>query len=375
MKDAQASFRALGLLTGFTGKGVDTLIIDDPYASPEAARQKAINEKVWRFWKQGAKVRLNDETNVLVMFHRYHDDDLAARLLAEGGWTYLRFPATADENEDGSDPTGRQFGELLSPIRSQKFLDEIKDDDLLTYLGMFQGIPRPADGTLIKREYLRSLTALPPIDRWVRFWDLATTSKEQNDFYAGALVGIAKDHTVIVRDITRFRAEWPDATAIIASVTEQDYLLCQSIGAEYAVGVEEVAWQRSMIQDLFQLGIVQRVGLWPLAPKGKKRERASAWVARAKWQRFAMQVGAWNDAFISECLAFRGDDSDKHDDQIDAVSGAYDLLWHLKGQDPEEKPPLDNTSVAYFEGLAEQNHEHNDYETETLDGSDDYFHA
>lgn len=84
LNDGQDSVTAVGLLSGFTGKGLgpgDILIIDDPYASVEAANSKTINEKVWRWWHDLVEPRLHPLANVLVMFHRYHEDDLAGRLL------------------------------------------------------------------------------------------------------------------------------------------------------------------------------------------------------------------------------------------------------------------------------------------------------
>ena len=101
------------------------LLVDDPYKAAEEAASLTINEKVWRWWSQTASVRIDPDANVIVMFHRYHNDDFAGRLLEERlpngkHWEYLRFPAIADENLDGSDPTGRKEGELLSPMRPRK---------------------------------------------------------------------------------------------------------------------------------------------------------------------------------------------------------------------------------------------------------------
>jgi predicted phage terminase large subunit-like protein len=72
VRDAQPSFMALGLRTGMVGQGCDTLIMDDPYSSPAEAFSEVINNGVWDFWTSAAKVRLSEEANVVVMFHRYH---------------------------------------------------------------------------------------------------------------------------------------------------------------------------------------------------------------------------------------------------------------------------------------------------------------
>ena len=337
LRDGQHSITAMGLITGFTGKGADILIIDDPYSSPDAARSKATNEKVWSFWKEQAKVRITDETHVVVMFHRYHEDDFAGRLMAEGGWEYIRFPAIADENEDNSDPTGRAPGEILSPIRSTQMLQEIQDTDPMTWLGQFQGRPRAPEGAFIKREWLQEISPkdLPPLSLWVRFWDMATKADQSGDFYSGALVGVGPDQTVYVRDVTRFKAEWPDAKDIIEEVTKRDCDIVDEARAGYEVGVENVAWMRPMVQELFTVPIFHSVRLTPVKPSGDKKERASGWVARAKNGMLKLVKDHWNQDFIAECLAFDGHGT-THDDQIDSVSGAYHLLWDLRAPFLEE---------------------------------------
>jgi len=356
LRDSQHSLTAVGLLTGFTGKGADVLIIDDPYASPDDAKSKSINERVWRWWNELAKVRINDKTHVIVMFHRYHEDDFAGRLLAEGGWDYYRFPAIADENENGDDPTGRAIGELLSPIRSREFLQEFEDRDPDVWLGQFQGRPRKPEGTIIRREWLQEIppSELPPLNYWVRFWDLATKAGQTGDFIAGALVAVGPDQTIYVKDITRFRAEWPDARDIIAGVTKDDVAICREARARYEVGVEEVAWQRPMLHDLFTQKTFYSTRLLPVKPKGDKKERASGWFARAKQGKFKIVKGHWNSDFIKECLAFDGLGL-THDDQVDAVSGAYNLLWDLRGALVETRPVVQEGSLRYYQLLRQSN--------------------
>lgn len=340
-QDAQYSFMALGLLSGFTGKGADLLIIDDPYASDDDARSEAINERVWRWWSNTAGVRINDDTNVVVMFHRYHEDDFAGRLLAQKGWEYWRFPAIAEaheHNDDGSDRTGRQPGEVLSPIRSLEFLKAIEDRDPMTWLGQFQGRPRPPEGAFIKREWLVTTPNPPRCDLWIRFWDLASAVNKQGDYFAGALVGIAEDQTIVVRDVTRTRGEWPDVCELIATIAESDQKFALERGASYAIGVEKVAWQMAMIQDLERTRPFRTIPFWPIAPKGDKKERASGWVARARHGKLILGQGHWNQDFIQECVAFDGLGLG-HDDQVDAVSGAYSLIWQLRSLGEEPEPP------------------------------------
>ncbi len=353
--DAQPSFTAMGLLSGFVGRGVDTLIVDDPYKSSDEARSEVINEKVWRWWSETAKVRIDPAANVLVMFHRYHEDDFAGRLLAEG-FEYVRFPAIADKNEDGSDPTGRADGELLSPMRSREFLDAINEEDPLVFAGQFQGVPRPAGGGFFQREWFK-VAPIPPLKAWVRFWDIAVSEKETGDFTVGALCAMGPDQKVYLKNIIRFRAEWPEAHEHILQVTKQDALECSNNGSQYAVGIDARLSQQGFFQQLMKAPIFDpdngkevTVALHPQKTNKDKKTLASGWAAKARLDGFRMaQDPTWNQEFIKEALAFTGSEVDRHDDQIDAVSGAYELIWALAGNytyELEKKPEVG--SPAWF---------------------------
>lgn len=335
--DAQPSFLAMGLLSGFTGKGVDTLIVDDPYASADDANSETINDKVWRWWSQTAGVRIPEESNVIVMFHRYHEDDFAGRLLATGKFEYVRFPAIADGDTD-TDPTGRDAGELLSPMRSRTWLDEQEKSDPKVFLGQFQGKPRPDEGAFFHREWFKTdQYEAPKVAVWVRCWDLAFTAKETGDFTVGAMVGVDEAGAFHIRDVVRFREEWPQACELIAKTIEADLSLAEAEGFTYHVGVEAIASQTSFYKDLIRKGIDKRVPIWPIRFSGQdkdKKTRASVWAARGKV--LGIHLHEWTkwdkQAFLAECLAFTGLDIDKHDDQVDAVSNAAILLYQLRGK-------------------------------------------
>jgi predicted phage terminase large subunit-like protein len=317
LSDAQPSFKAMGLQSGFTGRGVDTLIIDDPYRSAEDARSELINEKVWRFWKDTAGVRIGEAANVVVMFHRYSEDDLAGRLLASGGWEYYRFPAVADGNEDGSDPTGREFGELLSPMRSAEWLEAQERTNPLTYLGQFQGRPTSAEGLFFQVGKLEIVDAVPAGLPRVRYWDKAGAQPGKGDWTAGVRMSRAEPGFFYVEDVER--GQWPahERNPIIRQTAELD---------QQAASVKQWVEQPPGLAKESTDAVIRLLAGLPCEadPVTKdKVERAEPFAAQVNAGNVRLVRGAWNTAFIEELRAFP---QGKHDDQVDGASGAFNKL-------------------------------------------------
>lgn len=81
-----------------TGKGADLLIIDDPIKNAEEANSPTIREKIWDWYRSTAYTRLEPDGVVIVIQTRWHEDDLAGRVLRdadEGGepWRVVNMPA------------------------------------------------------------------------------------------------------------------------------------------------------------------------------------------------------------------------------------------------------------------------------------------
>ncbi len=315
--DAQPSFLAMGLLSGFTGKGVDHLIIDDPYKSADEAKSQAINEKVWRWWTQTAGPRIPDTANVICMFHRYHEDDFAGRLLAGGGWEYHRFPAIADANEDGSDPTGREEGELLSPMRSREWLEEQKARDLFTFLGQFQGTPRPDEGGFFKTQNFQycEATEVPALTRECRAWDIAAT-EGAGDWTVGAKVGISNAGRYYITDVIRGRWSTDKRNAIIRQTAEED-------GRQVSIHLPQDPGAAGKDSRFFYLRLLDGFSVKVEPVSGSKATRADPYSSQVNGGNVTLVRATWTLPFVNEHKAFLPDNKAGTDDQIDAASDAY----------------------------------------------------
>lgn len=235
LRDAQASMKALGLTTGFVGQGADDLFIDDPYASPQEAASTAIRESVWTFWNESAKVRINDDTNVVVMFHRYNEDDIAGRLQREEGlqseggkWELIRYAAEWDGDVrpevGGADPLGRDVGEILSPRFSRSFIEEQKKA-VWVWLGQFQGKPTNKEGGFFKVARMGDPVEEIPTKLLylVRTWDKAST-KDDGDYTVGVLMALGRDGLIYILDMVRGQWDTDERDRIIKSTVQRDWV-------------------------------------------------------------------------------------------------------------------------------------------------------
>jgi hypothetical protein len=79
------------------------VVIDDPVRSREDAASDAIREKTWDWYKSDLYTRLKPGGRIVLIQTRWHEDDLAGRILADmqsGGdqWDVLSLPAIAEES-------------------------------------------------------------------------------------------------------------------------------------------------------------------------------------------------------------------------------------------------------------------------------------
>jgi len=156
------SFRAVGVGTGVTGRGAKLICIDDPVRSREDANSQAYRDRVWNWYRDDLYTRLEPGGAVILTMTRWHEDDLAGRILASEdapNWTVVSLPALAEEG----DPLGRAPGAALWPAR----FDETDLERIRTVLGtqsftaLYQQRPTALEGGLFKRAWFDIVQAVP----------------------------------------------------------------------------------------------------------------------------------------------------------------------------------------------------------------------
>lgn len=322
IKGHRGGMMTAGVGGPITGKGADLLIIDDPVKNAEEAHSATMREKQWEWYQAVARTRVEPGGRILLIMTRWHQDDLAGRLMRQmeedpraDQWEVLRLPAIAEEN----DPLGRQPGQALWPERySEADLDQIRATvGPYTWNALYQQRPVAPGGALFRRYWFDKVLDKPPAGlKWVRFWDLATSTKQTADWTAGALVGTDRDGNLYIADMVRQRLEWPDTRRLIIATAHQD-------GPSVRVGVETVAFQLGAWQDLMRDPDLVGYSIEPVPVDKDKELRARPWAARAEAGKVFLIRGPWIGEFLAEVEEFP---HGKHDDQVDAVSGAVQMF-------------------------------------------------
>src|SRR5215831_4776274 len=99
-----AEYYAAGVGVGIAGFRADLAIIDDPVRSREDADSSLVREKTWDWFKSDLSTRMKPGGRIVLIQTRWHEDDLAGRLLQDmqkGGdrWDVLSLPAIATDGD------------------------------------------------------------------------------------------------------------------------------------------------------------------------------------------------------------------------------------------------------------------------------------
>ena len=181
----QGSFKTIGVGGSLTGEPVDMLIMDDLYKDAASAWSPVIRQNVADWYDTVASTRLHNDSQQLMVFTRWHMEDLAGRLLEQEGeyhpidnpqgWTLISFPAIQNKPPNELDP--RAEGEPLWPERhSLTKLLEIKERTPTVFESMYQQNPQPSQGLMY--EEFTCYTELPYRSQSVAYIDAADSGAD-----------------------------------------------------------------------------------------------------------------------------------------------------------------------------------------------------
>ena len=330
----RGSLLAVGVGGPVTGHGARLGIIDDPFENWEQAQSATYRDKVWDWYRGTFRTRIWEGGAIVLIMTRWHEDDLAGRLLRDqpAEWTVLRLPALAETQEERDyndrrmgvatgqpEPLERLPGEALAPRRySAPALASIKRDvGSLVWAAEYQGAPTAAEGTLVKRAWLRIVPAAPAtlLGR-IRYWDKAASTSKTAKFTAGVRLAYGADGLIYIENVVRGQWTTGERRQVMRQTAQLD-------GRDVLIGVEQEPGSSGLDSVQDDIRLLMGFAVFADRPSGDKDTRMMPFVAQAEAGNVRLVAGDWNQDFIDELCAIP---NGRYRDQSDATAGAFNRL-------------------------------------------------
>ncbi len=176
-------------------------------------------------------------------------------------------------------------------------------------------------GDLFRRDWFEIVDEIPDGCRWVRYWDLAATEPSESnpdpDWTVGLRLGTHPNGTRYVEHVERLRRRPQGVERAVEAMAARD-----GIGTPVWIEQEPGSAGKNTIDQYSRVTLPQHA-VDGHRSTGSKFERAQPVSSKAERGLIKLKRGPWNAAFLDEVEAFTETDDHAHDDQVDALSGAF----------------------------------------------------
>lgn len=309
-------YRSAGVGGGITGMGFTLGIIDDPYKDRQEADSEVHRARVWDWYWSTFITRMERKARQLLILTRWHDMDLAGRLLKEDeGWKVLCLPALKEDEPNEDDP--RQPGQPLWPYkRDKQSLIALRRRSSRDWASLWQQDPVVSGGNIIKSHWWKYYHELPKGDfhKQIIVVDCAFKDTDDSDYVVVQAWGRLNtdkylldqfrdklDIIETVKAIKRMVAKWPDTLQI---------------------WIEDKANGPAVIQMLQS----KITGVKAFEPKGSKESRVVAVADQIEGGNVHLphpKRAPWIGDYVDEHTRFP---KAANDDQVDGTSMALNIL-------------------------------------------------
>lgn len=297
------AYVAAGVGTAVTGRGADIALIDDPFKDREEADSERRRDVVWDWYRSTLFTRLMPGGSIVLIQTRWHEDDLAGRLLESQGrkedggqWDVLELPAL--------DANGAALWPEWYPA---DVLQRIKDTiGPREWSALYQQRPQPDEGTFFQRDWLKAWEKRPGALNIYGTSDYAVTDGG-GDYTVHRIWGVDAAGTIYRLD------GWRGQTAADEWIERKLELIKAHKPLAWfgEAGVIQKAVEPMLRRRMLDKKIYCRLEWLPSIHD--KPTRARGFQARAAMGKVRVEPGA----DIAEFLSFP---AGKHDDEVDAAS-------------------------------------------------------
>lgn len=208
--------RAAGVGGGATGFGADLLDIDDPIKNQEEAMSAPLRDRAWNWYSTVGRTRLMAGARQLITLTRWHEDDLAGRILNSAGASEWEVVVIPMQSEGDGDVFSRPEGEYLNGRIPENDVPSVARGEIseTDYAALYQQRPASLEGNMFKRddwmfydrdEMMNSQNPLVPMFTTV---DTAFKTQASNDWSVAATWGTYRGRAYLI-DLWRAKVAFP----------------------------------------------------------------------------------------------------------------------------------------------------------------------
>lgn len=208
MVGRKGSLRVVGRGGSLTSKTVDVSILDDVYKDYAEGNSPIVRNAAWKWYTTVVRTRLHNDSQELIVFTRWHDDDLIGRIeksgetvieikswddvknIPAGAWVRINFEGLKTGEPTEIDP--REPGAALWDIRhSRAKLEGQRALDPVQFQCLYQGNPGNAEGKLYRNPF-RTYVDKSEWGTYVRSGNYTDVADEGDDFTFSACYDVYK---------------------------------------------------------------------------------------------------------------------------------------------------------------------------------------
>ena len=229
--DHKGSLLSVGREGSLTGNRVDCFILDDLYKDAMEANSPLVRANCWEWYTSVVKTRMHNLSRELIVFTRWHEEDLIGELMRrerfvtlthwaqldtidEDTWLHLNFEAI--KSSPPTELDGRAEGEALwESQQGVRLLQAKRKLDPLQFEAMYQGHPTAREGLL----YGVSFNEYDHLPReLVRYGSYTDTADMGDDYLCSLSYVVDADGLIYITDCVYTREGMEQSEGMVAEM-------------------------------------------------------------------------------------------------------------------------------------------------------------